>query len=78
MDAAAKAPCTLVLSVRSDFYPDIQVHDVLRAAVQKFQVSLGPMTAAEVTAAIEGPTKAVGGRVDPELTTSSCATLGST
>ena len=27
LDAAAKAPCTLVLSVRSDFYPDIQTHD---------------------------------------------------
>ena len=27
LDAAATAPCTLVLSVRSDFYPDIQTHD---------------------------------------------------
>ena len=68
LDAAANAPCTLVLSVRSDFYPDIQTHDRLRAAVQDCQVSLGPMTAAELTAAIEGPAKAVGGSVDPELT----------
>ena len=68
LDAAAKAPCTLVLSVRSDFYPDLQTHDALRAAVQDCQVSLGPMTADELTAAIEGPAKAVGGSVEPELT----------
>ena len=68
LDAAATAPCTLVLSARSDFYADIQTHDALRAAVQDCQVSLGPMTAAELTAAIEGPAKAVGGSVDPELT----------
>ncbi len=51
-----------------DFYPDIQTHDELRAAVQESQVSLGPMTAPELTGAIEGPAKAVGGNVDPELT----------
>ena len=68
LDAAATAPCTLVLSARSDFYADIQTHDALRAAVQDCQVSLGPMTAAELTKAIEGPARAVGGSVDPELT----------
>lgn len=68
LDAAATAPCTLVLSARSDFYADIQTHDALRAAVQDCQVSLGPMTAAELTAAIEGPARAVGGSVEPELT----------
>ena len=68
LDAAALAPCTIVLSVRSDFYPDIQAHDTLRAAVQDCQVSLGPMTTKELTAAIEGPAKAVGGSVEPELT----------
>ena len=40
----------------------------LRAAVQDCQVSLGPMTEAELRAAIEGPAKAVGGSVDPDLT----------
>jgi hypothetical protein len=68
LDAAANAPCTLVLSMRSDFYPDLQAHDRLRAAVQDCQVSLGPMATDELTEAIEGPAKAVGGRVDPELT----------
>ncbi|MGE3295338.1 MAG: TIR domain-containing protein [Geminicoccaceae bacterium] len=68
LDAADNSPCTLVLSVRSDFYPDLQTHDALRAAVQDCQVSLGPMTKAELTAAIEGPAKALGGSVEPELT----------
>ena len=67
LDAAAISSCTLVLSVRSDFYPDLQTHDRLRAAVQHCQVSLGPMTKAELTAAIEGPAKALGGSVEPEL-----------
>ena len=60
LDAAATSPCTLVLTVRSDFYPDIQGHDRLREAVQQCQVSLGPMTEAELRDAIEGPAKAVG------------------
>ena len=68
LDAAATAPCTLVLSVRSDFYPDLQSHDRLRAAVQDGQVSLGPMSAAELTDAIEGPARAIGSRVHPDLT----------
>jgi hypothetical protein len=68
LDAAAKSPCTLVLSVRSDFYPDIQNHDGLRAAVQESQVSLGTMSRQELEAAIEGPAKALGASVDPELT----------
>ncbi len=68
LDAAATSPCTLVLTVRSDFYPDIQGHDRLREAVQQCQVSLGPMTEAELRDAIEGPAKAVGARVDADLT----------
>jgi hypothetical protein len=68
LDAAASAPCTLVLSVRSDFYPDIQNHDALRAAVQDGQVSLGPMSEPELRAAIEGPARAVEARVHRDLT----------
>ena len=55
LDAAATAPCTLVLSVRSDFYPDLQSHDRLRAAVQDGQVSLGPMSAAGADGRDRGP-----------------------
>ncbi len=68
LEAAAKSSCTLVLSARSDFYPDIQNHDGLRKAVQENQVSLGTMNEAELRAVIEGPAKALGASVDPKLT----------
>jgi hypothetical protein len=68
LEAAASSPCTLVLSVRSDFYPDIQDHDGLRVAVQDGQVGLGTMNGKELRAIIEGPPKALGVMVEPELT----------
>ena len=68
LEAATSSPCTLVLTVRSDFYPDMQTHDGLRVAVQENQVSLGTMNEAELRAVIEGPPKALGARVAPELT----------
>ncbi|MBV8107921.1 MAG: TIR domain-containing protein, partial [Hyphomicrobiales bacterium] len=68
LEAATKSPCTLVLSIRSDFYPDIQSHDGLRSAVQESQISLGTMNEAELRAAIEGPPKALGASVDKKLT----------
>jgi hypothetical protein len=68
LEAAAKSPCTLVLSARSDFYPDIQNHDGLRVAVQESQVSLGTMNEAELRAVVEGPPKALGASVDKKLT----------
>jgi hypothetical protein len=68
LDAAATSPSTLVLSVRSDFYSDVQAHEGLRVAVQNEQVSLGTMNKAELTDVIEGPPKALGANVDPELT----------
>jgi hypothetical protein len=68
LEAAAKSSCTLALSARSDFYPDIQNHDGLRKAAQENQVSLGTMNEAELRAVIEGPAKALGASVDPKLT----------
>ena len=68
LEAAAKAPCTLVFSVRSDFYPDIQNHNDLRIAVQNSQVSLGTMNKEELGAVIEGPPRALGASVDKKLT----------
>ena len=68
LEAAEKSRCTLVLSARSDFYPDIQNHDDLRRAVQDNQVSLGTMNGAELRDVIEGPPKALGASVNPELT----------
>jgi WD40 repeat protein len=68
LEAAAKSPSILVLSARSDFYPDIQDHDALRIAVQESQVSLGTMNQPELRAVIEGPPKMLGASVDPNLT----------
>ena len=68
LEAAAKSPCTLVLSVRSDFYPDLQALDGLRVAVQESQVSLGTMNEAELRDVIEGPPNALGASVESELT----------
>jgi hypothetical protein len=68
LEAAAKSPCTMVLSARSDFYPDIQNHNDLRIAVQDSQVSLGTMNKEELEAVIEGPPNALGASVDKNLT----------
>src|SRR5262249_26802051 len=68
LEAAVKSPCTVVLSARSDFYPDLQNHDGLRSAVQENQVSLGAMNEAELRAIIEEPPKALGASVDKKLT----------
>jgi hypothetical protein len=68
LEAAASSPCTVVLSVRSDFYPDLQNHDGLRVAAQENQVSLGTMNEAEVREVIEKPPKALGASVDKKLT----------
>ena len=68
LEAAAKSPCTTVLSARSDFYPDIQNHNDLRVAVQNSQVSLGTMNKEELEAVIEGPPRALGASVDEKLT----------
>jgi hypothetical protein len=50
LEAAAKSDCTLVFSVRSDFYQDVQAHDALNGAVQDRQVSLGPLNKEELVA----------------------------
>ena len=56
-----------MLSVRSDFYPDLQNHDGLRVAVQENQVSLGTMKEAELREVIKEPPKALGASVDLQL-----------
>jgi hypothetical protein len=68
VEAAAKSPCTMVLSARSDFYPEIQNHNDLRIVVQNSQVSLGTMNKEELEAVIERPPRALGASVDPKLT----------
>jgi WD40 repeat protein len=68
LEAAVKSDCTLVFSVRSDFYQDVQAHDPLNGAVQDRQVSLGPMKKDELLAVIEKPPKVLGASVEKDLT----------
>jgi WD40 repeat protein len=67
LDAAQSSPCTVVLTVRADFYGELLKHGALAAAVPAGLVNLGPMGRAGLAAAIQGPAMAVGLTVDPLL-----------
>ena len=68
LHASATAPCTVVLTVRADFYGDLLRHDALAAAVPPGLVNLGPLSRADLARAIAEPAKAVGLTVDAPLT----------
>jgi len=67
LDAAQTSPCTVVITVRADFYGELLKHGALAAAVPPGLVNLGPMGRAGLAAAIQGPAMAVGLTVDPVL-----------
>jgi hypothetical protein len=67
LDATRTSPCTVVLTVRADFYGEFLKHGSLASAVPPGQVNLGPMRREGLAAAIEEPAKAVGLTVDPPL-----------
>ena len=67
LDATTTSPCTVVLTVRADFYGELLKHDRLAAAVPPGQVNLGPLRREDLAAAIEAPATAVGLTVDPPL-----------
>jgi hypothetical protein len=67
LDATCTSPCTLVLTVRADFYGDLLKHGPLAAAVPPGQVNLGPMEREDIADAIVKPAAAVGLTVDPPL-----------
>jgi WD40 repeat protein len=67
LDAAQTSPCTVVITVRADFYGELLKHGALAAAVPPGLVNLGPMSRADLAAAIQGPAMAVGLTVDPLL-----------
>ena len=67
LDAAQSSPCTVVLTVRADFYGELLQHGALAAAVPPGLINLGPMSRAGLAAAIQGPAMAVGLTVDPLL-----------
>lgn len=76
LEACDKAPCTLVFTVRADFYDQILNHAALTHYVEHHGLSLGPMTDAGLRACVEKPAEAAGyqfaeGLVDRILTDAS-------
>jgi WD40 repeat protein len=68
-DAAGAEPaCLVVLGLRADFYGQCAAFPQLRDALEREQVFVGPMSAAELRAAIERPALAVGMELEPGLT----------
>ena len=67
LDAARASPCTVLLTVRADFYGDLLRHGGLATAVPPGLVNLGPMGREGLADAIREPARAVGLAVDEPL-----------
>ena len=67
LEAIRTSPCTVVLTVRADFYGEFLKHSLLAAAVPPGLVNLGPLTREGLAAAIRKPAEAVGLTIDPPL-----------
>ncbi|ALG10576.1 NACHT and WD repeat domain-containing protein [Kibdelosporangium phytohabitans] len=61
------SPVAVILGLRADCYELCLDYPELAEALQERQMVLGPMTAAELTAVIQGPAKAAGLRLAPGL-----------
>src|SRR5512143_2334215 len=72
--------CTVVLTVRADFYGDLLKHGPLATAVPPGQVNLGPLRREGLAAAVRRPADGVELAVDPplleELVEEVCTDLG--
>jgi tetratricopeptide (TPR) repeat protein len=67
LKATRTSPCTIVLTVRADFYGEFLKHGALAAAVPPGQLNLGPLRRESLAATICKPAEAVGLTVDPPL-----------
>jgi energy-coupling factor transporter ATP-binding protein EcfA2 len=67
---------SVVLGVRADFYARCAEYPELVAVIQDHQVVVGPMTAAELRQAIEGPAAQAGWVLEPGLVETVLADLG--
>ncbi|MGH8895537.1 MAG: NACHT and WD repeat domain-containing protein [Egibacteraceae bacterium] len=67
---------SVVLGVRADFYGRCVEHPELVIVIQDHQVVVGPMTAAELRQAIEGPATRAGLVLEPGLAETVLADLG--
>ncbi|SDD50414.1 nSTAND1 domain-containing NTPase [Actinokineospora iranica] len=65
--ALARAGTLVVLSLRADFYARCLSYPDLLAGLRDNQVTVGPMTAAQLRAAITGPAEAAGLTLEPGL-----------
>jgi WD40 repeat protein len=65
--AGGEPPAVVVLGVRADFYGRCADYPALTAAVEGRPLVVGPMTAAEVRAAIENPAATAGVALEPGL-----------
>ena len=63
----AGASCTVVITLRADFYAHCAEHPALRAALAGEQEYIGRMEAAELRQAIEGPAAHGGWKLEPGL-----------
>ncbi|WHT20743.1 hypothetical protein N8J89_06650 [Crossiella sp. CA-258035] len=65
--AATEGPALVVLGLRADFYGRCLDHPELVAALQDRHLVLGPMTVAELRAAVTAPARAVGLQLETGL-----------
>ncbi|QHC26306.1 nSTAND1 domain-containing NTPase [Streptomyces sp. GS7] len=66
-DPGDPAPVLVILGIRADFYEQCLGHPELADALQHRHMVLGPLTAAELREAVNGPAKAVGLELEPGL-----------
>lgn len=62
-----KSPLILILVLRADFYDQCGQYDCLRAALERHQAYIGPMTPAELRRAIEEPARQGNWQFEPGL-----------
>lgn len=67
LDSVVDRRGPVAVGIRADFYGRCAEHPRLAAAMARDQVLLGPMSPAELRAAIVGPAEAFGLRVEPAL-----------
>jgi tetratricopeptide (TPR) repeat protein/KaiC/GvpD/RAD55 family RecA-like ATPase len=77
LDATASGQCSVILSLRADFYGHVLSNRDLSDRLQDAVVNIGPMTVEELRCAIEEPAKKVGLRFEDGLVDRMLAEVGS-
>lgn len=74
--AQPDGPCTVVLTMRADFYPRVTEYPALAAVVEAHQVLVGALTRDGLIAAIEQPAFRKGLQFEPGLVSTMLADVG--